>query len=78
MMSDIAERSCGGSHDRQQRAGAVFLHLHRDVEHLERAGRVQPIHGDAEQLRVHVVDLAFDDDDPFAGIASVRLKPDAT
>ena len=58
---------------RQQRAGTVLLHLHRHVEHLERAGRVQAIHDDAEQLGVHVVDLAFDDHDAIGRRAVRRL-----
>ena len=45
-----------------QRARPVLLHLDRHVEDLERAGRVQLLHQRAEQLRVHVVDLALDDD----------------
>ena len=44
--------------------GPVLLHLHRRVEHVERAGRVQPVHQRPEQLRVHVVDLALDRHDP--------------
>ena len=60
--------------DGQQRARAILLHLHRDVEHLERAGGVEPIHDEPENLRVHVVDLAFDDGDAIAGCHG-RPKP---
>ena len=47
----------------EQRAGTILLHLNRRVEHIERALREQSIHDHAEDLRVHVVDLGFDDDD---------------
>jgi len=50
----------------QQGPGPIFLHLDRHVKHFQRTGRVQPIHGDAENLRVHVVDFAFNDRHPFA------------
>ena len=49
--------------DGQQRARAILLHLHRNVEHFQRARGVQPVHRDAEQLRIHVVDLALEDGD---------------
>ena len=55
-----------GSRDHgQQRARPILLHLHRHVEHFERACSVQPVHDDAEDLRVHVVDFALDDDHAF-------------
>ena len=43
---DVGQRRApfGRRDDRQQRARPVLLHLHRHVEHFERAGRVQPIH----------------------------------
>ena len=64
MTSARADRRSGGATTVSSVPGSILLHLHRNVEHLERAGRVQPIHRDAENLRVHVVDLAFDDDHP--------------
>src|SRR5882724_4683870 len=48
--SQLGRRNYG-----KERTGAVLLHLHRNVEHLERSSRVQTIHGDAKNLRVHVV-----------------------
>ena len=67
-----AARSSGRRHHGQQRAGAVLLHLDRRVEHVERAGREQPIHDHAEDLRVHVVDLALDHH--HAGAAGRRAR----
>ena len=61
--------------DGHQRAGPVLLHLHRRVEHVERAGREQPIHQRPEQLRVHVVDLALDRDDPLGRRRPRRRSP---
>ena len=61
MMSTRTRAPFGSRHHGEERAGTVLLHLHGDVEHLERPGLVEASHRHAEQLRVHVVDLAFDD-----------------
>ena len=63
---------------RHQRARAALLHLHRDEEHLERAGVVELVHHRAEQLRVHVVDLAFDDEHAIAVGPPSAASPTST
>ena len=77
-MSVIAARSAGGATTVSSVPGPVLLHLHRHVEHLERAGGVQPIHDDAEDLRVHVVDLALDDGDAIGCRARSAARPIST
>ena len=67
--------SLGRRDDRDQRAGPVLLHLHRRVEHVERAGRVQPVHQRTEELRVHVVDLALEHDDALGRRATRPSSP---
>ena len=64
----------GRRQDCDQGAGPVLLHLDRGEIHLERAGRVEAIHQNAEDLRVHVVDLALDHDDALGGRA-IRALP---
>ena len=59
--------------DGHERAGPVLLHLHRRVEHVQRARLLQPIHQRPEELRVHVVDLALDHDDALGASRRVRL-----
>ena len=43
--------------------GRFFFICTADVKHFQRAGLVQLVHQDAVDLRVHVVDLAFEDRD---------------
>ena len=58
-------------HDRHQRPRPVLLHLHGRVEHFQRARGVERVHQVAEDLRVHVVDLALEDDD---GVERARVR----
>ena len=70
-MSASAAAARGGAITVSSVPGRFFFICTGDVEDLERAGGVEPIHDDAEDLRVHVVDLAFDDGD------AIRVRPRA-
>ena len=50
---------------REQRGGAVLFHLDRRQEYIAGAGGEQPFHDMVEMLRVHVVDVGFDDQHLF-------------
>ena len=60
--------------NRKQRAGTVLLHLHRRGEDIERALGQRQIDDVADELRIQVVEVRFQDRDLFlAQIRSARL-----
>ena len=44
-------------------SGTAFFHLHRDAKGIERTGREQLLLHVGEKLRVHVVEIGFEDCD---------------
>ena len=56
-----APRPGGFSNDGEQRGGTIFFHLNRREKDIAGAGGEQAVHDMIEMLRVHVVDVGFDD-----------------
>ena len=64
-MSASVDRNSGGATTVSKRSRPILFHLHRHVKDFQRARAIQTIHRGPEELRVHVVDLTLDHDDPI-------------